>query len=310
MRILLTAQQANRLADNRLMPVSATSARPFVNPFSRTPTAAAPARVAAPRVPATPRLAIGIDAQTADWSITNAKGFGRISNIVYESRDGAINLLTRMGATDVKFFDRGGSQGLIASAGDRIIVAFRGTEPDSIGDWMRDIAVGQRDRSGGEVHRGFADALDEIWPAMMTEVKRLNAERARPVFLTGHSMGGAMATMAALDLADSGLKPRAVYTYGSPVVGDRDFAERYNDAVGDTTYRVVNQTDDVPRLQAPGYKHVGEERYLNASGDAQTGTNFFSKFWDRLNRRIDEPVGAGITDHRMNTYESQLSNLR
>jgi len=292
------------------MPANAVgSSRPFIPTFGQ---AAAPVRTAAApvRAPATPRLALGIDAQTADWSVTNAKGFGRLANIAYESSDGAINLLTRMGATEVKFFDVNGSQGFVAAAGDRIVVGFRGTEPDSFSDWGRDLAKSQVDRLGGEVHRGFSSALDQIWPSMLGEIRRLGAERPRPIFMTGHSMGAGMATIAALELADAGLAPRAVYTYGSPVVGDRSFAERYDAALGAHTYRVVNQTDNVPRLLAPDYKHVGEERYLNDNGQAQTGTNFFSKFSDRFSRRIEQPIGAGITDHRMDTYERQLKQLQ
>lgn len=288
--------------------IGSPSPRPFI-PTLGAPVAAT-RTAAAPRVSATARLALGIDAQTADWSVTNARGFGRLANIAYESRDGAINLLTRMGATEVKFFDINGSQGFVAAAGDRIIVGFRGTEPHSVTDWARDLAAGQVDRLGGEVHFGFSRALNQIWSPMLAEIQRLNTERPRPIFVTGHSMGGAMATIAALELVNEGLTPRAVYTYGSPVVGDRAFAREYDDALGSNTFRIVNQTDDVPRILALGYHHVGEERYLNDDGQAQTGTNFFGKFWDRLNRRIDQPLGAGITDHRMDTYERQLKLLQ
>lgn len=209
----------------------------------------------------------------------------------------------------MKFFSKNGSAGFVAVCRDRVMVAFRGTEEHDKADWGHDLDIGLVPRLGGRVHEGFSNSLDSLWPQMSAESKRLVTEEERPVFLTGHSMGGAMATLAALELANDGITPRAVYTYGSPPVGDAAFAAAYDKAVPGT-HRVVNQTDDVPRLLAPGYEHVGEERYLSSDGDAQTGTGFFGKFLDRFSRRLDEPVGAGITDHRMNTYEKMLAQLR
>ena len=85
-----------------------------------------------------------------------------------------------------------------------------------------------------------------------------------PLWVTGHSLGGAMATLASVRLTDEGYKVRAVYTYGSPRVGDRVFRDSYRLA----NYRFVNDNDLVPHLPFRWcYKHVGKLRLVNSEGD-------------------------------------------
>ena len=85
-----------------------------------------------------------------------------------------------------------------------------------------------------------------------------------PLWITGHSLGGAMATLASVRLASEGYKVRAVYTYGSPRVGDRFFRDSYRLA----NYRFVNDNDLVPHLPFRWcYKHVGKLRLVDGNGD-------------------------------------------
>ncbi len=99
---------------------------------------------------------------------------------------------------------------------------------------------------GGVVHCGFHAALEQIWAAALqpclTRLKAANP--ARTIWLTGHSLGGALATLAAARLADV----TGLYTFGSPLVGDRQFAER----CPDRAYRVVNNNDIVPHVPRVG----------------------------------------------------------
>ena len=105
-------------------------------------------------------------------------------------------------------------------------LAFRGTQ--NIGNCLTDadsLLVSQPPYPG-RVHCGFATAVEKIWP----QVRELLGRpcRTRPLWLTGHSLGAAMATLASVRLTHEGYKVRAVYTYGSPRAGDRLFRDSYH----------------------------------------------------------------------------------
>lgn len=104
--------------------------------------------------------------------------------------------------------------------------------------------------SGGKLHRGFAD----LYQSIRGDV--LEATREHDIsYLCGHSLGGVFAVLAAQDmLLHTVARPRAVYTFGSPRMGDRHFAQC---AAGrHPIYRVVNDEDIVTRVP-PRCWHVG-----------------------------------------------------
>jgi hypothetical protein len=113
----------------------------------------------------------------------------------------------------------------------------------------------------GRVHCGFAEAVEQVWP----QVRQLlgTPSRSGALWLTGHSLGAAMATLASVRLTHEGYKVRAVYTYGSPRAGDRLFHDSYCLP----NYRFVNNNDLVPHLPFRWcYKHVGKLRLVDGEG--------------------------------------------
>ena len=113
----------------------------------------------------------------------------------------------------------------------------------------------------GRVHCGFAEAVEQVWP----QVRQLlgTPSRTGALWLTGHSLGGAMATLASVRLTHEGYKVRTVYTYGSPRAGDRGFHDSYCLP----NYRFVNNNDLVPHLPFRWcYKHVGKLRLVDGDG--------------------------------------------
>ena len=134
---------------------------------------------------------------------------------------------------------------------------FRGTS--AFRDWLSNLKTLPADwPEGGLVHGGFMEALDRVW----RDVEGCIAAIDRPMFYTGHSMGGALATLAA---SRSTRPPSAVYTFGSPRVGNSDFVATLRNI---PVYRVVNDRDIVPTVppsQAPLYfRHVGEHCHITA----------------------------------------------
>lgn len=125
-----------------------------------------------------------------------------------------------------------------------------------------------------KVHRGFYNAYLSIAPAVARTTKRLfETGRYDSMVVCGHSLGGALATLAALhitwELGPGARKQRdrlvpvvSCYTYGSPRVGDRSFRDFYNRLVPDT-WRHVNDEDGVPRVPPKflGFRHVGWVRH-------------------------------------------------
>lgn len=171
----------------------------------------------------------------------------------------------------------------------RLVVAFRGTEQtqwkDLITDLMLVPAGLNPERIGGDfkqevqVHSGFLSAYDSVRTRIISLIKLAIGyidDLAEPpfkwhVYVTGHSLGGALATLLALELSSSQLAKRAaisvtMYNFGSPRVGNKRFAEVYNEKVKDS-WRVVNHRDIIPTVpRLMGYCHVAQPVYL-AAGD-------------------------------------------
>ncbi len=185
--------------------------------------------------------------------------------------------------------------GLVGSCADCVIVAFRGTLPlsfdsgsaffQSLLDWLNDAKAAPVPGYGGLVHGGFAASLANLWPTMEPSI-RARAGAGTPIYVTGHSKGGALATLAAIRLHDeAGLPPAAIYTYAAPRAGNGAFAGHYGQVIGEH-WRVENRDDVVPhlppggelgpllrrldprfgRLALPEYESVGTLQFINWSG--------------------------------------------
>lgn len=174
----------------------------------------------------------------------------------------------------------------------RLVVAFRGTEQSRWKDLRTDLMLVPAglnpERLGGDfkqevqVHSGFLSAYDSVRNRIMALIKYaigyMDEEDAETIskwhiYVTGHSLGGALATLLALELSSSQMAKNGVifvtmYNFGSPRVGNRRFAEVYNAKVKDS-WRVVNHRDIIPTVpRLMGYCHVEAPVYLKF-GDLQ-----------------------------------------
>lgn len=157
---------------------------------------------------------------------------------------------------------RTGTQGFGAVGSDgTVYVAFRGTQADDPTDIGIDADLRLRSwRAGGKVHTGFSQALDSIWSAVEQWLKSQDQSR---VWITGHSLGAALATLAA------SLVPGAtLVTFGSPRVGDGVFAASF----AQRDVRRYVDCSDVVTMVPPellGYQHVGLILYIDQHGAFQ-----------------------------------------
>jgi Lipase (class 3) len=147
---------------------------------------------------------------------------------------------------------------LVGQIQDGLILAFRGTmpfdlnSPPSVRDWVSDFHAEPITVAGfpGAVHAGFSGALTALWPHITAELQRQSAAAPpdRPLLITGHSKGGAMAALAAWALkAIAGTPPLKVVTFAAAKPGDADFRAAYQAAGIDHT-RYEYNIDIVPHL--------------------------------------------------------------
>lgn len=140
--------------------------------------------------------------------------------------------------------------------------------------------------SGAKMHGGFVSA----YLSVREEIHNyLSNGAAAKVKVTGHSLGGALATLCAVDVQyNFGEIAVELYTFGAPRVGNDGFRESFNRRISDS-YRYINGMDIVPALPRPwqGYRHVDEEYRL--------GTRFSLRF---LSQRFE--------DHKIENYIAAL----
>jgi triacylglycerol lipase len=138
----------------------------------------------------------------------------------------------------------------VATAGDAIYVVFRGTK--TISEWISDAEFAQVPyavvRGGGMTEQGFSAVYATIGRAIVDEVNALAASGSfTTLYVTGHSLGASLATLAAPDLARATrFAAPVLYNFASPRTGDPTFAALV-DALP-TSWRVVNTNDEVPKL--------------------------------------------------------------
>ena len=160
---------------------------------------------------------------TGEFSLANAFWLSEISRLIYRRSNGEGNvnctgpsrdeILKRVGLRETLFLSRQETQcALIRTVPHQrppfAVLVFRGTT--GLRNWFLDLDIRPEQFAPRTVaHRGFVEALHHVWPALQSQLDKL----AEPLFMTGHSMGGALAQLAAWYHP-----PRAVYSFGAPRV--------------------------------------------------------------------------------------------
>lgn len=203
----------------------------------------------------------------------------------------------------VEPFRVGNHQGLLVKDRLTLHIAFAGTNDPK--DWLFNLDTRQRVTASGNVHTGFAEAVDMVWSHIAPWITRTLHVRC-----TGHSMGGAMAVIAARRIRESspGTDVRVV-TFGQPRCGDAQWAAsdpfRYN------YVRVFNAGDPVPH--APSFirfRHAGLPLFFTHDGKPTESTP-----WNRTVAAVNalllqrESKLAMLHAHSMDTYKENILSL-
>lgn len=224
------------------------------------------------------RVMLPLDTETSTFHLGNALCCAELSRLVYrhDIEEDAVPLeprraefLQSAGFRQIAFFQdqTTHTQAMLLRSVEHnlAILVFRGTEQD-IRDFLVDLEFGGLPlaQDGEFIHRGFARAFDSVWPSIASALRQLDC----PVWVTGHSLGAALATLALSNFPFS-----AAYTFGSPRVGNQAFVERLT---GSALFRVVDDDDMVCKvpLESMGFRHAGQEYLLKGAA--------FRISWDML----------------------------
>ena len=263
--------------------------------------------------------AFSFQSQESKFSLHNALALAQASALAYQS-EAAIKDFARSqwGMEQFKFIDvtdpkrlifsgKSDTQVFIAANQDVIIAAFRGTEPNNRSDWKTDFRFKKTDvflpNSDAvlKVHRGFWHALNITWSQFFETLQTFRTHN-QPIWLTGHSLGGALASLAAFRLHYfTDFSFQGLYTFGQPRVGSWAFCNFVNYELRERIFRFANNNDFVTFVPpfGFGYAHLGQLYYLTAKGSLiRNGFSLPGAVLDRIAGFRD----FGKLDHDIATY--------
>jgi len=250
----------------------------------------------------------------------NAYWMARLSKVVYlkKSEDNQAPdekaILADLKAQDDKFIsvfgtDKNSAQAALIEHEDYICLAFRGT--DEVADWLDNINAFSTKKLFGEFHRGFWKSVEDVWQPLMERLEVCQVNKKRPVFFTGHSLGGAMATIAAARFIQQDRPFTSVYTFGQPRALTRDTARIFNIECKDRYFRFHNNNDIVTRVPARlmGYSHIGSYLYISQEQELHRESGFWFRFVDYVDGALSAIKEKGIDaveDHDVGKYLSAV----
>jgi triacylglycerol lipase len=166
------------------------------------------------------------------------------------------------------------TNGFVAQGPNAILIVWRGTDINKLLDDATDadtlILTTWSGLAG--IHEGFHRAYFKAWGQPFVDMLNptqtsaiplpdiLRQAGPRKIWITGHSLGGALAQICAAEtVLRDGITVQAIYTFGQPRVGNKEFAQIMQSQLGDKIFRVVHANDIVPRipLYSTGYRHYG-----------------------------------------------------
>jgi triacylglycerol lipase len=232
------------------------------------------------------------------------------------------------------------TQVYVGESDDALVVAFRGSEApntlDGLKDWLLTNAnnylilpegQGGTDFAaagvGARFHRGFLDALAMVWESLFAAVDQAQKTKERPLWVTGHSLGGAIALLAGWRFQRNFLAVHEIVTFGAPMIGNEAAAKAFEQEFSGKIYRYVDLEDVVPHLPsvsllANAYKHCLNEIVMSAPTVAMAAAAGL----EALVPSTDPPSGQGvdrdqaehvwgmvqarIASHMINNYQARV----
>ena len=211
---------------------------------------------------------------------------------------------------DKVFLDSDNAEGWIFKFPDKDVISLRGTQPSQWKDVLADLRFWRIDPagSGEKIHSGVWKQAFSLLPAIIR-----NTEEEKPVAVTGHSLGGAMAVIVAGFLMKMGYTVTDLYTFGQPRVGNKKFVQRVE--AGCNWQRFVNNNDIVPSVPPTFgfmFKDGGDLQYINAAGKCISNSTWTERTKDSVAGRVDawkqKKFFDSFSDHAIWLYRDHLED--
>lgn len=195
----------------------------------------------------------------------NAAALAAAAQFAYYPEDrGAEAFRDELGLT-ARLVSVNNTQAYVAEDDANVLIAFRGSEGptsvDGLKDWFLTNAMNLLVQPTGPLateflgagvgarwHMGFVAAIADVWDPLYADVSAKLAAKERPLWVTGHSLGGALALMASWLLFRKTVMPHQIVTFGGPMVGNKVVAEAFDREFAGKLFRYVNAPDPVPLL--------------------------------------------------------------
>lgn len=210
----------------------------------------------------------------------------------------------KLGFPWAKLISKDGAEVLVAKDRNDLWFAFRGTEPSKINDVLADLnMIKAAAVAGGKVHGGFQKEVNDLWMDVLSELEHNDQLKVRKdVYMTGHSLGAAMATISATRYT-----PEELFTFGSPRVGGPKFIKN----IKCPHYRFMNNNDIVCRIPPAwlGFRHHGQMIYFDRNGDLQDKPTWSDLFYGVMQSWKRWKFFDGIVDHGIPNYVKALSKI-
>ncbi len=173
-----------------------------------------------------------------------------------------------------------GTQALVLRGEEIVLVVFCGSEGHddaaAMRDWLTNASIWPLDVDGVRLHRGFHYALESVWSELDAAVAG-PLEDGLALWLTGHSLGGALANLAAYRWSRQQVPVGGVYTFAAPKIGDAAFVADFEQRLGTRSQQWSTTLDPVPRLPEltarTTFEKLGVTNMVHASGKAELDTS-------------------------------------
>lgn len=243
----------------------------------------------------------------------NALCLAAASNLAYEDTSVIEPVLGQWRFDKYRFVQEKETQGFVCANADLILILFRGTEPEKLKDWLTDVEIKLVPGPGGEVHRGFWGAVNAVWPQIQEALAEYRTNN-QTIWIGGHSLGGALALLAAARLQLQEKTPvQGLYTFGQPRAGNYSFANAFDEAFKERATRFVNNNDIVPHVPPPGlilrYWHTTRMIYIDAEGKLWPDMPYWKRLQVGLQGAMQDLGKLGpdaLKDHTMDYYVEHI----
>ena len=246
---------------------------------------------------------------TFDWQ--NAYSLALVAELAYREENEIQNTVKEWGFDKFKFIKaEDGTECFVMSNKEIIVVSFRGTTDTK--DWITNLDLKLIEGPfEGKVHCGFYTSLSNVWQKINSTIVDFRDHKEKSLWFTGHSLGGALATLAVARFREKDIPVNGLYTFGQPRAGDREFARNFNFDFKPYTYRFVNNNDLVTRIPSRSrqYSHVGTFKYFTEPGEFVEDIGYWNRFLDRMRGRLEDILewgSDGFKDHRMSQYRELI----